>query len=102
MKSINQIFKNNPQLMDILEVNELIEYCTKLEDSVIENIQNKQFSFEDKLTELVRDIYRGIKDVEKQKYDAERFNLELPDYEMCVGNLKKYLSDFSRDNNFRL
>jgi hypothetical protein len=30
MKSINQIFKNNPELMDILEVNELIE-CDKRE-----------------------------------------------------------------------
>jgi len=102
MKSIKQIFKDNPELMDISEVNELIEYCSDLEGIVIENRQNKQFSFEDKLTELVRDIYGGIRDVEKQKEESERFNFEAPDYETCVENLKKYLSDFSRDNNFRL
>jgi len=34
---------------------------------VIENIQVKQFSFEDKLAELVRDIHNGIKDVENKK-----------------------------------
>ncbi len=42
MKSIKQIFKDNPELMDISEVNELIEYCSDLEGIVIENRQNKQ------------------------------------------------------------
>jgi hypothetical protein len=102
MKSIKQIFKNNPDLMDISEVDELIEYCRELEGKVIENIQIKQFSFEDKLTELVRDIYNGIRDVEKEKEEHIRFNFEAPNYESCVENLKKYLSNFSRDNNFRL
>ena len=102
MKSINQIFKNNPELMDILEVKELIEYCSELEGEIIENKQNKQFSFEDKLTELVRDINNGIKDVEKQKEEHIRFNFEPPNYEFCIENLKKYLADFSRVNRFRL
>lgn len=102
MKSINQIFKNNPELMDILEVKELIEYCSELEGEIIENKQNKQFSFEDKLTELVRDIYIGVRDVDKQKEEHTRFNFEPPNYEACIENLKRYLLDFSRDNNFRL
>jgi len=102
MKSINQIFKNNPQLMDISEVSELIEYCNDLEGQIIENKQNKQFSFEDKLTELVRDIYIGVKDVDKQKEEHIRFNFESPNYEACIDNLKRYLLNFSKDNNFRL
>jgi hypothetical protein len=89
MKSINQIFKNNPELMDILEVNELIEYCHELNGKVIENTQNKKFSFEDKLTELVRDIYNGIKDIDKQKEEHLRFDFEPPNYEDCVENLKR-------------
>lgn len=102
MKSINQIFKNNPELMDIPEVGELIEYCKNLESVVIENKQDKEFSFEDKLTELVRDIFNGIRDVEKQKEEHIRFNFEAPNYETCVENLKSYLLNFSRENKFRL
>jgi tRNA uridine 5-carbamoylmethylation protein Kti12 len=102
MKSIKQIFKDNPDLMEISEVRELIEYCIELEGKVIENIQTKQFSFEDKLAELVRDINNGIKDVEKQKEEHIRFNFEPPNYAFCIENLKKYLSDFSRVNRFRL
>lgn len=102
MKSINQIFNSNPDLKEYQEVQELMEYCRELEGQVMESTQAKQFSFEDKLTELVRDVFRSIKDVEKIQEESDRFGFDEPDYRECVGNLKKYIQDFSRDNKFRL
>lgn len=102
MKSIRQIFKNNPDLMDVPEVAQLIEYCDSLEEQVIEKKQDDQFSFEDKLTELVQDIFRSIKDIEKQKEEHIRFGFESPNYETCIDNLKIYLLKFSDENKFNL
>jgi hypothetical protein len=104
MKSINQIFKNNPDLMKDSEVKELIDYCRELEGDVMDSIQSKQFSFEDKLTELARDVFIGIKQILKEDEDHQRFggDFEKPDYEVAVNNLKQYFLDFAKDNNFRL
>ena len=49
MKSINQIFKNNPDLMESPEVRELIDYCRELEGDIMENTQSEKFSFCDKI-----------------------------------------------------
>lgn len=102
MKSIPQIFQNNRDLMDEPEVQELIEYCRELEDEVVDKKQSEQFSFEDKLSFLVREIYSSVKDLERQQMEHERWNFDAPDYKQCVENLGKYLRDFSRDNKFRL
>jgi hypothetical protein len=90
--------------MEDMEVKELIDYCRELEGQVIETTQSKQFSFEDKLTELVRDVFIGIKQIEGDEFDYQRFgdDFEKPDYEIAVKNLKQYFLDFARDNNFRL
>lgn len=102
MKSINQIFKTNPALKNEPEVEQLIEYCSDLESQVIESTQSKQFSFEDKLAVLVREIYSSVKDLETQQMEHERWGFESPDYQESVKNLGDYLRRFSRDNNFRL
>lgn len=103
MKSINQIFKNNPQLINDNEVMELIEYCRELESEIIDKNQVKNFSFEDKLSDIVRDLYNSIKEVEKEDEDSIRFGeIERVDYELAIKNLKKYIEDFSKKNKFRL
>ena len=103
MKSINQIFKKNPELLDNEEVNELVEYCRELETEIIENNQSSVFSFEDKLAELVRDLNISINQLLKDDADAIRF-METPrvDYEDSMKNLKEYIEEFAKDNNFRL
>jgi len=99
MKSVNQIFKNNQDLLDNDSVKELIDYCKELEDEIIDNKQ--QYSFEDKLTELVKELYYSINDIIEQDDTNKRFNLsEGIDYEESVKNLKKYLQNFGRDNHF--
>ena len=103
MKSISQIFINNKELLDNAAVDELIEYCRSLEDKVIENKQSKNFSFENKLTELVRDIYMSVEQEIKRDEESIRFReTERVDYEQCMKNLKKYLLDFSKENKFNL
>lgn len=104
MKSINQIFNTNPDLKDEPEVKELIEYARDLEAQVIESTQTKQWSFEDKLTELTRDVFRGIQDIEKQENEHQRWSEDFPkpDYEQAVKNLKQYFLNFAKDNKFRL
>jgi hypothetical protein len=102
MKSIPQIFQNNRGLMDEPEVQELIEYCQELEGQVMDTKQSEQFSFEDKLTILVREIYGGIKDVQREQMEHDRWDFDTPDYKQCVENLDRYLREFSRNNKFNL
>jgi HPt (histidine-containing phosphotransfer) domain-containing protein len=103
MKSINQIFKKNPELLDNEEVSELVEYCRELETEIIENKQLSTFSFEDKLAELVRDLNISINQLLKDDADAIRFmETERVNYEEAILNLKKYITNFSIENKFRL
>lgn len=103
MKSINKIFEDRPHLMDHSEVKELIEYCKDLEGEVIDRDQIKQFSFEDKLASLVRDINNSVDQLIKDDEVALRFGeTDRPDYEESVKNLGKYIKDFARENKFRL
>ncbi|PIR80447.1 MAG: hypothetical protein COU25_00015 [Candidatus Levybacteria bacterium CG10_big_fil_rev_8_21_14_0_10_35_13] len=103
MKSINQIFKNNKELLDEPAVRELIEYCTELEGQIFANTQEKQFTFEDKLSELIRDIYISIAQVQNEEKDAIRFDeIEHVDFENCIENLKICIQNFATENKFRL
>jgi len=90
--------------MEDEEVKELIDYCRELEGQVMETTQSKQFSFEDKLTELVRDVFIGIKQVDEEEFNHQRFgdDFEKPDYEIAIKNLKQYFLNFAKDNHFKL
>jgi len=104
LKSINQIFTSNKHLIDEPEVKELIEYCKELEGQVMESIQNKSWSMEDKLAEVVRDIYSSCNEIDKQAENHDRWphDFKKPAYENIVTHLKSYLTKFASDNNFRL
>jgi len=100
MKNINQIFKNDKELLSNSSVNELIDYCYDLESDKIMNEQ--VHSLENPLTELVRDIYLSINDIIKTDEETDRFGGTKIDYEESLKNLKKYLEEFSKDYNFKL
>ena len=103
MKSIKQIFKDNEYLMEEESVKELIEYCQELENEVIGTKQVNKFSFEDKLTELVKEIYHSINSVLKEDENAIRFKeTNRVDFKFRVELLKEYLINFSKDNKFNL
>ena len=102
MKSINQIFKNNTSLMDEVEVRELIEYCKELEDEVIDLQQRDVSVMENKLTEVVRDIYHSVTDSMIRDEESTRFSeTERVDFKESIINLKRFLVDFSTKNGFR-
>ena len=65
--------------------------------------QKEQFSFENKLAEVVRDIYSSC-NVELENDESSIRFKESPrvDFKDCVINLKIFLKDFARDNKFRL
>ena len=103
MKSITQIFRTNPSLVDEPEVEKLIEYCRELEDELVNMRLSDTKVMEDKLAEVVRDIYKSLNMTIKEQEEYLRFGeIEPVDFEVTLTNLKKYISDFARDNRFRL
>lgn len=89
--------------MEEESVKELIQYCQELENEVIETKQVNKFSFEDKLTELVKEIYHSINSVLKEDENAIRFKeTNRVDFKFRVELLKEYLINFSKDNKFNL
>ena len=103
MKSINQIIGNNKELLDNDSVQELIEYCRSLEDEISENKQNKNFSFEDKLSILVNELFRDIDSILEEEKTALEYpfrGLERPDFKDAMFNLQNYLKEFSRNYNY--
>ena len=104
MKSINQIFKSNTTLLDEPEVQELIEYCKELEEQLIEIELSKPYNKEDKLADLVREIYTSCKMILKQEEENIRWPElnDRPDFKKAILNLQEYLESFSRDNKFSL
>ena len=103
MKSIKQIFKDNPDLMDDPEVGELIDYCRELESQVMETTQTKVWSQEDKLAEAIRDIYSSCNEELNQDKEADRWSdFSHVNFKESIINLKKFIQNFAKDNNFRL
>ena len=60
MKSIRQIFKNNLDLLDEPEVQELIEYTQELEGQVLDTKIEKQYDHQDVLLMMIRDIHKHL------------------------------------------
>jgi flagellar biosynthesis regulator FlaF len=103
MKSIRAIFKNNTSLMDENEVIELMDYCKELESEIYDMKFSDTKVMENKLAEVVRDIYKSVNMTVQDQKDAIRFGeTESVDFEECVNNLKHYILDFATKNKFRL
>jgi len=96
-KSINQIFKNDKNLLQNDAVNELIDYCSSLEDEIIESQQT--ISNENKLIELIKEIYYSLIDTLEEPTNSNENDI---DYKESLKNLKKYLESFSRDNRINI
>lgn len=93
MRNIKSIFKENPQLLDFPEIQNLLEYCEELESKSIDNIQEKGFSKENILIEMVREIKEGC-DIILNDKDI--------DYKISVQNLKDYISSQCKEYNIWL
>ena len=62
MKSISQIFRNNRELLDTPEVQELAEYTRELEGLVMDKKIEDNYDKEDILLGIIRDIYSSCKE----------------------------------------
>jgi uncharacterized tellurite resistance protein B-like protein len=102
MKKLRELFKNKPHLLDESEVEQLITYCEKLKDELVdlkfEQNANKQVIMLDMLKEIVK----ACEETEKQQKEFLRFGLEPPNYEDSISNLKRFLIVRFRENGIWL
>ena len=102
MKSPREIFKNNPNLLEEPEVEELLEYCEELEAEIIdlkfEKANNKELAMKDMLQEVIK----GCNDLEKEQMEHERFGYDAPNFQESILNLKRYILDRCRDEKIYL
>lgn len=83
MKSIREIFKNNPSLLDELEVMQLLDYCEELQDEIVE------FKFQKTDNKMLKEVTKGCNAIEKEQMEHERFGYPAPDYLETISNLKR-------------
>jgi hypothetical protein len=103
MKNINQIFKNNKELMNHNEVQELIDYCVELEGQVVEKKIDDTYSKEEIYLQILKDIYESCGKTLEDDQLSERFK-ETPrvDFKGAVINLKKYMGAVSQMYGIKL
>ena len=102
MKKPRDLFKNKLHRLDESEVEQLITYCEKLQDELVdlkfEQHDNKQLIMLDMLKEIVK----ACEQTEKQQKEFLRFGLEPPDFEESISNLKRFLILRCRENGIWL
>lgn len=102
MKNLYEIFRKKSDLLDEPEVMELLEYCEKLQDEIIEykfeKEQNKQLI----LIDIISQILKGCNEVEKEQMEHERFNYPAPNYLATIKNLKEFIIERCRDERIYL
>jgi len=103
MKNINQIFKNNKELMAHDEVQELMDYCVELEGQVVEKKIDDTYSKEEIYLQILKDIYDSCDKTLEDDQLSERFK-ETPrvDFKEAVINLKKYMGAVSKMYGIKL
>ena len=91
MKSIREIFKNNPSLLDEPEIVQLLEYCEQLQDEIVEfkfqKINNKELA----MLDMLKEVIKGCDSIEKEQAEHERFGYDAPNYQETISNLKRYI-----------
>jgi len=102
MKSINQIFKNNKELMNELEVSELIDYCLELEDQLILEKQktDQTVVLKQLISEIKTDCSLLLSEDEKGLRWPNEFN--RVDFKEAVLKLKEYIFTYCLDNRITL
>jgi hypothetical protein len=102
MKNIKQLFKDKDFLLDEPEVEQLIDYCEKLQDEIIDFKFEKDKNKELILLDMIKEVIKGCNAIEKQQLEHERFGYEAPNYQETISNLKKYILSQCKDNQIYL
>ena len=102
MKSIRELIKNKYYLLEEPEVEQIMEYCEKLEDEIVEykyqNDKNKELV----LLDMIREVLKGCNAIEKEQNEHERFGYDAPNYQETISNLKKYILERCKDERIWL
>lgn len=102
MKSPRELFKNNPTLLDEPEVEQLLEYCEKLEEELIDFKFEKEKNKELAMKDMLQEVIKGCNDLEKEQAEHERFGYEAPNYQESILNLKRYILERCREEKIYL
>lgn len=97
MKSIREIFRNNPSLLDEPEVIQLLEYCEQLQDEIVEFKFQKTNNKELAMLDMLKEVIKGCDAIEKEQAEHERFGYDAPNYQETISNLKQYILERCRD-----
>ena len=102
MKNKIELFKKAPELLDEPEVQELLDYCEKLEDELVdfkfEKEKNKQLI----MLDMIKEVVKGCNAIEQEQAEHERFGYEAPNYQVTISNLKSYILEVCRNNKIYL
>jgi hypothetical protein len=102
MKSIREIFKNNPSLLDEPEVAQLLEYCEQLQDEIVEFKFQKTNNKELAMLDMLKEVIKGCDAIEKEQGEHERFGYDAPNYQETISNLKRYILKRCQDEKILL
>lgn len=102
MKNKLEIFKKAPDLLDEPEVQELLDYCERLEDELVDLKFDKEKNKELIMLDMIKEVIKGCNAIEKEQLEHERFGYEAPNYQETISNLKSYISDICRINKIYL
>ena len=102
MKSIREIFKNNPLLLEEPEVMELVGYCEELQDEIVAFKFQKSNNKELAMLDMLKEVIKGCNAIEKEQMEHERFGYDKPQYEETISNLKRYILGRCRDEQIWL
>lgn len=91
MKSIREIFKTNPSLLDEPEVAQLLDYCEQLQDEIVEFKFQKTNNKELAMLDMLKEVIKGCNAIEKKQAEHERFGYDAPNYQETISNLKRYI-----------
>lgn len=102
MKNKLEIFKKAPDLLDEPEVQELLDYCERLEDDLVDLKFEKEKSKELIMLDMIKEVIKGCNAIEKEQLEHERFGYEAPNYQATISNLKSYIVEICRINKIYL
>ena len=102
MKNKLEIFKNAQFLLDEPAVTELLEYCEKLEDELVDFKFEKDNNKELIMLDMLREVIKGCQALEKEQLEHDRFGYDAPNYRETIVNLKSYIHEICRTNKIWL
>jgi hypothetical protein len=102
MKSIREIFKNNPSVLDEPEVAQLLEYCEQLQDEIVEFKFQKTNNKELAMLDMIKEVIKGCDAIEKEQAEHDRFGYDEPNYQETISNLKRYILKRCQDEKIWL